>query len=182
MQNSGSITIDGNWVHYVRPEADEPPKMRAYPEYNEGLGAFTLHEGTTKMTVRNNIASGSWHHGFKYRPGKCDEPNQQRDTDFIFENNVAHSISGYGAIAENVVNKCTEVRDFIAYKCTEASIMLGGSSKLNRGTNLRSIDNRYGIAVHGGGGGDAELIDSKVYGELTDNYDCPYEHGRGLQE
>ena len=175
VQDSARITLDGNWVHYVRPEADEAPKMIEYPRYTEGLGAFTLHEGTRSMTVRNNVASGAWHHGFKFRPlnmGK-DCANPKDADDFIFENNVAHSISGYGAIAENVVNKCTEVKDFVAYKCTEAAIMLGGASNTNVGRNLRSVDTRYGIAVHSGGGGDAELVDSKVYGELKDNYDCP---------
>ena len=173
VQNSDRITLDGNWVHGVRPEADVAPVMIAYPEYADGLGAFTLHEGTTKMTVRNNRASGAWHHGFKFRPLRCDEEVVEGQTDFIFENNVAHSISGYGAIAQNVVNRCTEVKDFVAYKCTEAAIMLGGASGINRGRNLRSVDTRYGLAVHSGGGGDAELIDSKVYGELADNYDCP---------
>jgi len=67
-----------------------------------------------------------------------------------------------------------EVEDFIAYKCTEASIMFGGpGSEKNIGRNLTSIESRYGIAVNSGGGGDAELWDSTVYGELEDNLDCP---------
>ena len=49
-------------------------------------------------------------------------------TDFIFENNIAHSISGNGAIAANVGNRCTEVKDFIGYKCTEGTIHIGGAS------------------------------------------------------
>ena len=86
---------------------------------------------------------------------------------------MAHSISGYGAIALNVENPCTEVHDFTAYKVTEAAIMLGGPSKINRGLRLTSIDTRYGIAVMSANGGRAELEDSKIYGELTSNKDCP---------
>jgi len=83
------------------------------------------------MNVTNNIVAGSWHHGFHFVPSRCGETNP----DFIFEGNLAHSISGYGAVALNVANPCTEVRDFTAYKVTEASIMLGGPSTVNRGIN-----------------------------------------------
>ena len=51
--------------------------------------------------------------------------------------------------------------------------MLGGPSRINRGLRLTSIDTRYGIAVMSANGGRAELEDSKIYGELTSNKDCP---------
>lgn len=51
--------------------------------------------------------------------------------------------------------------------------MLGGASQINRGTRLRAIDTRYSIGVVSGGGGDAEIVDSKVFGELQGNMDCP---------
>lgn len=86
---------------------------------------------------------------------------------------MAHSISGYGAIALNVVNPCTEITGFTAYKVTESSVMLGGASAINRGRDLTAIDTRYGIGIFSGGGGRAEIIDSKVFGELTENPDCP---------
>jgi hypothetical protein len=138
------------------------------------LGVFTLSDGTSKLTVRNNVASGGWHHGFRYNPSKCDDTSP----DDVFQGNVAHSISGYGAIAANVENDCTEVVDWWAYKCTEAAIMHGGPSRINRGTNINSIDTRYGIAIHAGGNDAsfneprAEVYDSKVYAELKDNKDC----------
>jgi hypothetical protein len=140
------------------------------------LGAMTLSEGTNKMIVRNNIVSGSWHHGYHFIPEKCG--TRPSDSDWIFENNVAHSISGYGAIALNVVNDCTEVKDYWSYKVTESALMLGGESRINRGTNINSIDTRYGISVHSAGAEAplveprAELYSSKVYGELKDNMDC----------
>lgn len=51
--------------------------------------------------------------------------------------------------------------------------MLGGPSGINRGKNIKAIDTRYGIGVFSAGGGDAQILDSQVYGELTDNMDCP---------
>lgn len=139
------------------------------------LGAMIVSENTKGMTVTGNIVSGSWHHGFHYTPKRC--PEYGTSIDFTFENNVAHSISGYGAIAANVKNDCTEVLEFSAYKVTEAAIMLGGESDINRGTKINSIDTRYGIAVHTAGpdsGKDpiAELHKCKVYAELKDNLDC----------
>lgn len=136
--------------------------------YAGWLGGFTLSEGNTHTTVTRNIAAGTWHHGFHFEPSACGEGSPST----IFRGNVAHSISGYGAIAKNVVNPCTEVKDFIAYKCTQSSVMHGGPSMINRGINLVSIDNHYGIAVHPGAG-TSELVDSFSYAEYVANEDCP---------
>jgi len=148
--------------------------MKAYPMQDElDFGGITATQGTSKIKVRDNIVSGTWHHGFHFRPLKCDEAIGD-DTDFVFQGNVAHSISGYGAIAQNVVNTCTEVKDFKGYKCTEATIHLGSASKEeNRGTNLVSSDSVYGIAIIGGGESDVHVKNCQVYGEHPDNKDCP---------
>ena len=61
-------------------------------------GGMTLSESNVVVEVVGNIVAGSWHHGFHYVPNACGEDNPS----WIFENNVAHSISGYGAIAMNV--------------------------------------------------------------------------------
>lgn len=173
VKSSSKIDVTNNWVHHVIPWVDEEPKMIEYPRIWP-LGAMTLSDGTSKMNVRNNVVSGSWHHGFHFKPRKCTGDNG----DWVFENNVAHTISGYGAIALNVENDCTEVKDIWSYKVTEASVMLGGGSRINRGTNIHSIDTRYGIAVHSAGPESsldeprAELIDCKVYAELPENKDC----------
>lgn len=141
------------------------------------IGGITATQGTSRMIVTNNIVSGTWHHAFHFKPERCDKDTHyvlpDDDPDFIFENNIAHSNSGYGAIALNVVNDCTIVRDFIGYKNTEAAIMHGGASEMNVGRNLVSIDSRYGIAVHAGGNGDAAVYDSKAYGDNDLNQDCP---------
>lgn len=128
--------------------------------------------------MRDNVVSGTFHEGYHFRPERCDWKTHEvlfdADPDFEFENNVAHSISGYGAIAQNIEQDCTIVHDIIAYKCTESVVMLGGPSfKANVGRNLVSIDNRFGIAVHGGADGDAFVYDSKAYGENPMNEDCP---------
>lgn len=65
------------------------------------------------------------------------------------------------------------MRDFIAYKCTHSAIVLGGPSDTNLGRNLISIDNRWGIAVHGGNNGNAELDGVTIYGSNDVNQDCP---------
>lgn len=123
--------------------------------------------------MRDNIVSGTWHHGFHFKPLACDAAIND-DSDFIFSGNVAHSISGYGAIALNVNNKCTEVYDFKGYKCTQATIHLGSASgEENRARDIISADSHYGIAIMSGGEADVLVKDSVVYGENTDNADCP---------
>jgi hypothetical protein len=63
---------------------------------------------------------------------------------------------------------CAYVEQFIAYKCTEASIVLVGPSTINRGEDIVSIDTRYGPAILPGKGS-SELINSESYGEFADN-------------
>ena len=121
VQNAIKVVLDGNWVFHVIEIADQEPKMF---EYFGWKGGFTLSEMNRGMIVRNNIVAGTWHHGYHFVPKRCNDNNP----DFVFENNVAHSISGYGAIALNVRNDCTLVENFVAYKVTETSIMLGGGS------------------------------------------------------
>ena len=83
-------------------------KEPAFQSFNlDSLGCVTAFSGVSIATFTNNRAAGCWHHGFKFIPAKCDEANPS----YVFENNVAHSVSGYGAIAANVANSCTEVKD-----------------------------------------------------------------------
>jgi hypothetical protein len=164
------------------PEVDVEPKIREFPilgDYEIGGITATQGSGLARITLKRNIISGTYHHAFHFKPKPCTGSTAELN-DFVFEDNVAHSISGYGAVAANTNHRCVEVEKFVAYKCTEASIMLGGSASGtgsnnvgNIGRELISIDSRYGIAVHSGGDGNAELIDSKVYGEVWANRDCP---------
>lgn len=125
------------------------------------------------MVVMNNVVSGAWQSGYHFKPLRCDQSSSVSNPDYHFVNNVAHSISGNGAVAKNVENSCTEVKNFVAYKCTHGAIMLGGASGINRGRNLVSIDNHWGLSIHSGADGRAEIEDSRIYGEDTNNKDCP---------
>ena len=164
--DSRNLIVTDNWVIHIIDEADKEPTMFYYSGWKGGI---TLSEGNTDVQVIGNIVAGTWHHGFHFVPSQCGEENPS----WVFENNIAHSISGYGAIALNVENDCTEVHDFKAYKVTEAAIMLGGPSKINKGIRIRAIDTGYGIAVMSANGGRAELEDSRIYGEVFTNIDCP---------
>lgn len=148
--------------------------MFAYPIIQEfAIGGISTSDGNSKVKVRDNVVSGTWHHGFHFVPNECDVTEADNPS-HVFEGNVAHSISGYGAIALNTPKKrCMEVHNFKGYKCTQATIHLGTSSDLNVGTNIVSHDSHYGIAIMSGGGGDVLVKDSTVYGENTDNQDCP---------
>jgi len=81
-------------------------------------GAYWLSKGNRGFTVTGNIAAASWHHGF-HVPGKaCDDDSPS----FLFENNVAHSISGYGVIGANsFTSSCVEFTNFSGYKCAEST-------------------------------------------------------------
>jgi len=174
VQRSDSITIDGNWVHHIVPECDQPPKINQWPIVGHfEVGGITASEGNSKMVVMNNIVSGAWQAAYHFKPLKCGASSSVTSPDYHFVNNIAHSISGNGAVAAKVSNSCTEVKDFIAYKCTHSAIMLGGPSKINRGTNLVSIDNHWGLAIHSGDNGRAEIESSRIYGEDSANRDCP---------
>ena len=113
-QNSKSVVFDGNWVFKVVAVPNEEPKFIEFDVGKKDTGCFTIYQGVGNALVQNNRAAGCWHHGFKFIPQKCDEDNP----DYKFVNNVAHTISGYGAIALNVGNDCTEVKDQWAYKVT----------------------------------------------------------------
>ena len=139
-------------------------------QYYGWTGAMTLSESNTQMTVTNNVVAGAWHHGYHFDPSDCDAVTP----DFVFTGNVAHSISGYGAIARNVdtASACTEVKDFKAYKVSEAAIFLGGISSINRGKNLVTNSARYGFAIMSTSGNKVEILESHAYGEIPENIDC----------
>lgn len=161
-------------MHHIMPEVDVDPVIRVFPILGEyEIGGISASQGTARITLKRNIISGTYHQAFHFPPKPCTGTTEELNS-FVFEDNVAHSISGYGLVASNTNHKCVEVEKFVAWKCTEASVMLGGAAReMNRGKELVSIDSRYGLAVHSGGDGDAELLDSKVYGEVWANRDCP---------
>lgn len=184
VKKSVDIKIDRTWIHHVIPphyyfEDLGGPKMHRYQGWT---GCFTLsEENNRRLVVTNNVASGCWHHGFHFLPRDCTDTqapaNLAGDQGTWFAGNVAHSISGYGAIAANVVHSGgTCVWDFSAYKVTQSSIGLGGGSHTNQAEDIVSIDVGHGIGVHGGNCGHVVIKDSKIYGDFPANQDC---HGIG---
>jgi hypothetical protein len=157
-------------VFRVLADPKKSPKFMDFIITTGDIGCITAYAGVSGAVVTNNRVAGCWHHGFKFIPAKCDEANPSYK---FANNNVAHSISGYGMIAANVGNTCTEIKDMAAYKVTEAAMFLGGPSGTNRGKNLVSIDTRFGIGIHGSPGGTAELLDSISISEVFSNQDCP---------
>jgi hypothetical protein len=121
VEKSSRIHLESNWVHHVIPPdwwfSDMGgPEMHKYTGWT---GAFTLsNPSNSRLVVINNVASGSWHHGFHYKPLKCDDNVYPNNPGTWFQGNVAHSISGYGAVASNIEEVCTEVKNFAAYKVT----------------------------------------------------------------
>ena len=177
-KGSSSLTINNNWIFHIWPQDYYFETGPVMFEYTGWTGCVTISDQNfqynSKLVVTNNVAASCWHHGFHYQPLDCDEVVDE-NTHTKFENNIAHSVSGYGAIAANVQGNpaCTEVKDFTAYKCTESSIHLGGNSDINRAKNIVTIDCGYGLGIHGSGCGSVEAIDCKIYGENRENYDCP---------
>ena len=103
------------------PDTNVNPGMFAYPimaDYE--IGGISVSDGVKNAEVKNNVVSGTFFAGFHFIPDQCDERSHERivDPTYIFEGNVAHSISGYGAVAKKVTNDCTIVHGFKAYKVT----------------------------------------------------------------
>lgn len=114
VEDSSSIVINNNIAGKVffHPDYEEAEKFWKFIV----PGVFELASGTSSMTVTNNIAFSGWHHGYQVQGHECDDNNPT----WVFENNVAHSISGYGAVGAGDF-ACTAFHDFTAYKCYESA-------------------------------------------------------------
>ena len=169
---SSDITFKDNWIIYIYPQDYYFENGPVFDEWEGWTGCVTISDpNNNRLLIQNNIASACWHHGFHYLPLSCTDP-VDANSKIRFEGNVAHTISGNGAVAANVDNSCTVVKDFKAYKCTQSSITLGGPSDINRATGIVSIDVGQGIGIHGGECGNVEILDSDIYGEFKENRDC----------
>lgn len=115
-ENSQNVVITDNIVVNVKFSVWQPVVFMKW--LGTPPGAYWLSKGNRGFTVTGNIAAASWHHGF-HVPGKaCDDDSPS----FLFENNVAHSISGYGVIGANsFTSSCVEFTNFSGYKCAEST-------------------------------------------------------------
>lgn len=93
--------------------------------------------------------------------------------------NIAHSISGYGAIAQGsgqFSGDCGEFSGFKGYKTRIATVHIGGGvgRKINQVRDIVTIDSSTGIMALGPDEGHVEVYDSIFYGSQDmPNKDCP---------
>lgn len=115
MENSYNIKAEGNLVSSIKPE--RKPKFN---EWKVPVAAY-LFANNKESSARGNTAASSWGAGFIYDALNCDD----KTPDFIFEHNIAHSMSGFGAIAVSPSNTrytCTEVSNFSGFKNSMGTI------------------------------------------------------------
>lgn len=179
---SRNITIDRNWVvgvywrQLVVTSAGDP---------NAGIAVCGQKRSDKCFNVRltnNMVASvedtGVDTTGYTVPHHKCGDYKS-----VVFQNNIAHSVSGYGAIiyrndSEPDNRKCIEASKFIAYKNRMAGIVSNQATDNVVFTNMTLIDNGYSaIAMIGLEGTDqsAKLRNIKFYGE-TEARDCDVEN------
>lgn len=99
--------------------------------------------------------------------------------------NVAHSISGYGVIAQGsgqVKGDCAEFSGFKGYKTRIATVHIGGGikKKINQVRDIVAIDSATGVMALGLDHGHVEVYDSIFYGSQDmPNRDCPNNNNCG---
>mmetsp|Transcript_43997 Transcript_43997/g.58365 ORF Transcript_43997/g.58365 Transcript_43997/m.58365 type:complete len:281 (-) Transcript_43997:2481-3323(-) len=151
---TSDIVIENNIVSGVRPELE--PKPASLGKWKKPNGGFDLI-GASSMTVRNNTASGTWHSGFRVPAKKCDDANPGN----VIEDNVAHSISGFGAIVPSGGGECSEFSKFAGYKNSEATLHLN-AGKENRAKENISIDSGKGLTIFANN--HVEVSNNYIYG------------------
>ena len=161
-----NIVFENNIVVGVRPVV----------QYDrcEDLKFFTADSGVDlgdvqNMVVRNNTVAGVWNKGFRLPAHKCDDENPTN----TIENNVAHSISGFGVIVSAGEGSCSEFSKFYGYKNHLGTVHMGGGvSSHNRLKECISIDSAEGFLVWSSS--HVEVVDNIVYGSQNmKNHDCP---------
>ena len=126
---------------------------------------MALTQGNADLVVRRNVVFGANFYGFEYNALKCDDIAAPTT---VFENNIAHSIAGYGFIAlpSGRGGDCTEVSFLKGYKNKLATV--AATNKELRCHDLVTVGSGFGIACMGQGGGDVKVYDSTIYGDKDD--------------
>ena len=162
---SHDLTVTNNVVSWIRPyNADKP----SFLTWAGNIGGILI-TGSDPYLMKDNIVAGAWHTGFFFPSKGCGDAS-------VHTGNVAHSISGYGAIVNSGASKvCSEFGDFKGYKNHLATVHMGGGtkSKLNKVRDIVSIDSAVGLMAFGTGGGRVEVEDVVIYGSKDmPNEDC----------
>jgi hypothetical protein len=169
VENSYNIKVEGNFISSIKPER--------YPKFNEWkvpVAAY-LFANNKATTVQGNTASSSWGAGFIYDARDCDDSTPE----FVFQHNIAHSISGFGAVPQKP-NKsrvgCTEVSNFSGFKNSMGTVHHAAQTGELRCKNITSVDSGIGISCIGAANEKVEISDSQIFGNYDlQMLDCPRE-------
>lgn len=160
---ASDITLEDNILVGVTPNMTRPGLLMEWENVN---GGFELIDASS-MTVRNNTAAGTWHSGFRV-PGVACEASKPSN---VIEDNIAHSISGFGALVPEGEGDCSKFTKFYGYKNAQATVFMN-TGKESRAEENISIDSHYGIVAFAGQ--HVEVRNNYIYGsEGMQNTDCP---------
>jgi hypothetical protein len=161
VEKSFFVTIDNNRIGHIGHSWDDQFTYFVWEGFKGGAVALSGSD----LVVRDNVAFGANYYGFEYNALKCDD---RLTPTTVFENNVAHSIAGYGFIAlpSGRGGECTEVSYLKGYKNKLATVVATNNEL--RCHDLVTAGSGFGIACMGQGGGDVKVYDSVIYGDKGD--------------
>ena len=156
-----AVTLEGNRIGHIAPDWT---LGFTFFEWTDFRGGAVNIEGNMDFTVRDNTAFGANYFGFLYNKKQCDDNSPP----VIFENNIAHSIAGYGFFGAGSnragTTDCTELSYIKGYKNYKATAHHADKTGHLKCHDIVSIDSGYGIACMGKAGGHIEVYDSVIYG------------------
>ena len=171
VEDSYNIMAEGNLVSSIKPVRDP-----TFNEWEVPVAAY-LFADNNESAARSNTAASSWGAGFIYDALDCNDNDAPA---FIFEHNIAHSISGFGAIAvppPRASVSCTEVSNFSGFKNSMGTIHHAAQEGELYCFNITSVDSGIGISCIGAEDSRVEIRDSNIFGNKDMQVlDCPEEN------
>ena len=169
------IKVENNMVSAVYSTKD---KKDAF-DWEGAIGCYYI-EGND-LVIRNNTAASCWRAGFDFPARNCPTESEQDagittpEVGNIFEDNIAHSIKGWGWIPSSGSGSCQEVSRFKGYKTAKSVVLsispLGGNIHVH--SNI-VIEGSPGISPLGPSGAHIQIYNNTIYGsENMKNKDCP---------
>ena len=173
-----NCTITGNFIGDVFVRGIQFIDMTIDKEACVAYSSYEKDDGSPSydITFTDNIAAGCPYAGFIAPGHACGDTAQVN-----FRNNVAHSVSGYGAYmyknpADSSASRCFEVSHFTGYKVSEPCVMTFAQTLEHRANSLTCIDNEKGLSLNTADQEADEveitLSSSFIAGE-TRSLDCP---------
>ena len=118
VDKSVNINLNRNTIGHVAPEWDFGFKFFKWENFKGGAMEVI---GNTGLTVKDNKVYGANYFGIRYNAKVCDETNPST----IMENNIVHSIGGFGYVAITPNRggvDCIEVSYLKGYKNFKATV------------------------------------------------------------